>query len=85
MKSNREDPLLNMVAQAQAGDLEALHQIIIRFKPVIQKVSLTASINEQDDLEQDLTEMLIKKILNYPLNSAPDYSSFCNRLYKAAN
>ncbi|WNS41901.1 helix-turn-helix domain-containing protein [Paenibacillus sp. MMS20-IR301] len=82
MKTNAEELLLTMVVKAQAGDREALQQILNRFKPFIQRVACTASVNERDDLEQDLTEMLIKKIMNYPLNSAPDYSSFCGMLYK---
>ncbi len=58
--------LKKLVFRAQQGDEAALEEIITRFLPAVKKYSRCMGY-EQDDAVQDLREVLIKVIKNYPL------------------
>ncbi|RKP51329.1 helix-turn-helix domain-containing protein [Cohnella endophytica] len=72
--------LFDLVLKAQAGDKEALEEIITMFTPVINSARYKTKPDRQDDLEQKIVETIIKKILMYDLAQTPDFSAFCRQL-----
>lgn len=77
MKTN---DLFDLVRRAQNGDKLSMYAIIERFYPSIRKSKWNTSKQEQDDLEQDLAEKIIKIVFSYNLEKAPDFSEFCNNV-----
>ncbi|NIK78801.1 RNA polymerase sporulation-specific sigma factor [Paenibacillus castaneae] len=71
-----ETDLFLLVLRAKSGDKEALSSIITMFHPIIKKNSQRAGPNEQSDLQQHLSEMIIRAVLRYDMNTIPDYSAF---------
>lgn len=71
-----EKYLIDLVKEAQSGDQKALLAIIHRFYPAIKKVKKKISSQEQEDLEQELLEKIIRAILLYDLNMEIDLSHF---------
>ncbi|MCC7570585.1 helix-turn-helix domain-containing protein [Candidatus Micrarchaeota archaeon] len=59
--------LKELVLRAQQGDKAAMEEILTRFLPVVKKYTRYMGY-EQDDATQDLREVLIKIIKNYPLS-----------------
>lgn len=68
--------LIDLVKDAQSGDQKALLTIVQRFYPAIKKVKKKISSQEQEDLEQELLEKIIRAILSYDLNMEMDLSHF---------
>ncbi|MFD0695435.1 helix-turn-helix domain-containing protein [Paenibacillus sp. GCM10027628] len=75
-----ENELFDLVLKAQNGDSKALDLIITSVSPTIQSVRKQIKYDRRDDLEQNLIEALIKKILSYDLKQTPDFSSFCRQI-----
>ncbi|OKP99532.1 hypothetical protein A3849_04825 [Paenibacillus sp. P46E] len=75
-----EDELFDLVLRAQEGDKEALSKIIATVLPAIRNAKQKIKKDRQDDLEQNIVETLIKKIMTYDLNRTPDFSTFCKKL-----
>jgi len=75
-----ENNLFNLVQQAQAGDKDAMEEIILMFMPIIRSIKHKLKPDRQDDIEQNIVETLIKKIKSYDLSHAPDFTSFCSQL-----
>jgi hypothetical protein len=74
--------LYSLTHRAQNGDEDALNEIITMLGPAIRSARSKVRYNLQDDVEQDLVEIIIKKIKSYDLSHTPDYSSFCHELKK---
>ena len=74
--------LFDMVHRAQCGDNEAMYEIIASFLPAIRYARQKIKPDQQDDLEQNIIETLIKKIMSYDLSKSPDFSAFCRQLNK---
>ncbi|MFD3260763.1 helix-turn-helix domain-containing protein [Paenibacillus lentus] len=68
--------LFDLVYHAQNGDREALYQIIVAFTPAITGARQKVKYDRQEDLEQSIIEIVIKKILSYDLDQVPDFSKF---------
>jgi len=75
-----EHELFDLVLQAQKGDVVALNQLIIIFRPSISNARFKVKSDRQDDLEQSIVETLIRKIKTYDMSKIPDFTSFCDRL-----
>ncbi|WP_145949598.1 helix-turn-helix domain-containing protein [Paenibacillus sp. Y412MC10] len=73
--------LFDLVSRAQNGDNDAVYQLINILQPAIKSSRYKIKQHDrQDDLEQSIVEILIKKIMSYDLNQAPDFSTFCRQL-----
>lgn len=81
----RKSELYDLVSKAQAGDEEAMYQIITVFLPSIRSVRSKAKRDRQEDMEQNIIEMLIKKVSAYDLSQTPDFSTFCRNLIQTAD
>jgi DNA-directed RNA polymerase specialized sigma subunit len=75
-----ENNLFDLVLLAQKGDTEALHEIIITVLPAIRSARSKIKPDRQDDLEQNIVETIMKKIMSYDLTKAPDFSDFSRQL-----
>lgn len=75
MKERRNN-LRELVEAAQSGDQNALMEIVRRFDPLIKKVKRKMVFQEQDDLEQEIMEKLIRVILAYDIHAPTDFTSF---------
>ncbi|CAM3036760.1 helix-turn-helix domain-containing protein [Paenibacillus sediminis] len=69
-----EPELFDLVSRAKDGDKEALKEILLLFQPAIQKACRRAKIQERHDLEQHMSEKIIRAIYSYDIDSIPDYS-----------
>lgn len=70
--------LFFLVKNAQAGNKEAMAEIIQMFEPAIQKACRRTHPNERHDLGQYLSEKIIIAVLNYDQNSVSKYSKIMN-------
>ncbi|CAM4438913.1 helix-turn-helix domain-containing protein [Paenibacillus tarimensis] len=68
--------LYELVKLAQAGDGEAMQDIITMLLPVIRAARRSMKPDRQDDLEQNLIELIIRKVYDYDLSGVPDYTAF---------
>ncbi|OPA74137.1 hypothetical protein BVG16_25665 [Paenibacillus selenitireducens] len=75
-----EDELFDLVQRAQGGDNEALSKIITAFLPTIRCARQKIKKDRQDDLEQNIVETIIKKIMSYDLTQTPDFSTYCRQI-----
>ncbi|MFC5470161.1 helix-turn-helix domain-containing protein [Cohnella suwonensis] len=77
-----EDELFDLVQRAQNGDSEAMYEIISLLKPAIRSARYKIKTDRQDDLEQNIVEIIMRKIMNYDLAlvQSPDFSAFCRQL-----
>jgi DNA-directed RNA polymerase specialized sigma subunit len=75
-----ENELYDLVQKAQDGDKVALDRIIDMFLPAIRSARRKINREFQDDLEQDIVEFMINKIVSYDLSQTPDFSSFCMQM-----
>lgn len=75
-----ENDLFDLVQKAQQGDKDALSRIIDAFAPAIRSVRSYTKPDLQDDLEQTIIEIVIKKIMSYDLSQTPDFSTYCRQL-----
>ncbi|ASS74440.1 hypothetical protein CIG75_05180 [Tumebacillus algifaecis] len=57
--------LRSLILRAKAGDQDALAEVIIRFRPLIQKYARQAPTSDAKDIEQELTLRLIKLVRSY--------------------
>lgn len=80
-----KNELYDLVLQAQKGDTKAMYQIISMFSSTIQSARTKIKPDRQDDLEQNIIETLIKKIMTYDLSQTPDFSAFCRQLSEIDN
>lgn len=76
----KETDTFDLVMKAQCGDQESMNQIIKFFHPVIQSVVLKTRLQDQKDVEQVLSERIIRVVQSYDLNSIPDFSTFCKKV-----
>ncbi|WP_159881397.1 helix-turn-helix domain-containing protein [Paenibacillus puerhi] len=72
--------LFDLVQRAQSGESEAMQEIISLFMPAIRCARSKFKTDRQDDLEQNIVEMILKKIMTYDLNQTPDFSAYCRQL-----
>ncbi|WP_051775305.1 helix-turn-helix domain-containing protein [Paenibacillus tyrfis] len=70
-----ECTLFKLVKKAQGGDQSALWTIIKRFYPAIKKLRRKTNIQDQDDLEQEIIEKMIRAILTFDLNTPVDQTN----------
>ncbi|WP_145407911.1 helix-turn-helix domain-containing protein [Paenibacillus xylanexedens] len=68
--------LYHLVQHAKSGNREAMGTIIQRFEPSIKKVCRQAAMNEQYDLQQYVSEKIIRAILHYDMGTIPDFNQF---------
>ena len=59
-------------------------KIIELLEPKIKKVLLQTNIHDRDDLEQDLLELIIKKIRSNDIKDVPGFFDFINQQQKLA-
>ncbi|PZD96704.1 hypothetical protein DNH61_05750 [Paenibacillus sambharensis] len=71
-----EKELYELVKLAQAGDEEAMQDIITMLLPAIRAARKSMKPDHQDDLEQNLIELIIRKVQDYDLSGIPDYTAF---------
>ncbi len=67
-----ECSLFKLAKKAQGGDQSALWTVIKRFYPAIKKLRRKTNIQDQDDLEQEIVEKMIRAILTFDLNTPVD-------------
>jgi DNA-directed RNA polymerase specialized sigma subunit len=79
-----EPDLYDLVIRAKSGDKGALDDIVRLFRPVIHKASKRAKLQEQDDLEQLMSEKIIRAVYAYDLESVPDFTRFVEIISGAA-
>lgn len=75
-----ENELFDLAQKAQNGDKDALQEIISMFMPAIRCARYKLKSDRQDDLEQNIVETIIKKIMTYDLAQTPDFSAFCRQI-----
>ncbi|MFF2912416.1 helix-turn-helix domain-containing protein [Paenibacillus sp. NPDC057934] len=75
-----ETELFDLVLQVQNGDSDAMQQIISCFKPIIRSARSKFKLDRQDDLEQNIIETIMGKILTYDINKTPGFTEFCCQL-----
>ncbi|MNW57440.1 hypothetical protein D3C74_352480 [compost metagenome] len=75
-----EDELYDLVMLAQEGNTEALSRIIDTFLPIIRNTRHKLKLDRQDDLEQTIIEIIIKKVKTYDLSQAPDFTAYCHQI-----
>ncbi|OMF30750.1 hypothetical protein BK133_16550 [Paenibacillus sp. FSL H8-0548] len=75
-----ENELFDLVQRAQNGDNEAMHEIISFFMPAIKSARYKMKADRQDDLEQNIVETIMHKIITYDLTQTPDFSAFIRQL-----
>ncbi|MBE9916353.1 helix-turn-helix domain-containing protein [Paenibacillus donghaensis] len=68
--------LFDLVSQAKNGDKAAIESIIQLFQPAIQKACRRTKPQERRDLEQHMSEKIIRAVYSYDIDSIPDYSRF---------
>lgn len=73
---NQKLPLFDLVAKAQEGDNNSLREILDIFYPYIKQISRQRKVQEQEDVEQEITLVIISKILNYDLYTTYNFSQF---------
>ncbi|WP_281888919.1 helix-turn-helix domain-containing protein [Paenibacillus sp. YYML68] len=78
-----ESDLYDLVHRAQNGDKEALGTILHLFRPVILKASKKAKPQERRDLEQHMSEKIIRAVYAYDMDSIPNYSQFVKEISDA--
>ncbi|MEC0373706.1 helix-turn-helix domain-containing protein [Paenibacillus chibensis] len=78
-----DEMLFDLVKKAQVGDKQALDKIITNMQPLIKKIQLQARRVEQDDIQQSIIEIIIKKIMAYDLDQTPNFTTFCDDLLKS--
>jgi DNA-directed RNA polymerase specialized sigma subunit len=71
-----EPDMYELVSRAKLGDKEALQEILRLFQPAIQKASKRAKPQERNDLQQHMSEKIIRAVFAYDLDSVPDFSQF---------
>lgn len=76
----KETDMFVLVKRAQNGDQDSMNQIIRFFRPVIRSVVLKARLQDHKDVEQTLSERIIRAVQSYDLNSIPDFSTFCKQV-----
>lgn len=74
-----------LVEEAQNGNNVALHEILLRFSPLKNKLKRKIEHQERADLEQEINEKAIKAILNYDLNRAIELSHFKDTINQFIN
>lgn len=72
-----KNELFDLVSLAQQGDKEALHEIIRSFLPAIRSARRKIKHDRQEDLEQNIIEIMIKKIMSFDLGNTLDFTGFC--------
>ncbi|GAB6989096.1 helix-turn-helix domain-containing protein [Paenibacillus pini] len=77
-----KNELYDLVLRAQNGDNDALQEILTIISPKIRFARTQIKPDRQDDLEQNILETLIRKIMTYDLNQTPDFSAFCRQKSK---
>lgn len=75
-----ENELYDLVQKAQTGNKDAMQEIISMFMPAIRRARIKLKSDQQDDLEQNIVETIIKKIMSYDLGQTPDFTAFCRQL-----
>ncbi|WP_342436428.1 helix-turn-helix domain-containing protein [Paenibacillus sp. FSL L8-0436] len=75
-----KNDMFELVAKAQAGDKDALEEVISFFLTSIRHAISKTMPEYRDDIEQAIIELIIKKVLTYDLNSIPDFNSFFQQL-----
>lgn len=70
--------LYHLARKAKEDDKEALMKILVMFEPAINKAVRRSSKQDQHDLQQYLTEKIIKAIRSYNLDAIPDFEEFIN-------
>jgi hypothetical protein len=68
--------LYELTRSAQNNNKDALLLIIQRFSPKIKKSLFHTTYQDQGDLEQELKLKIIKAILEYDLESTPNFREF---------
>lgn len=58
---------------------EEILKILEMMKPKIKKVLLQTSLQNREDLEQELIELIIKKIKDNSFDDAPGFFEFINK------
>lgn len=61
----KKRPLLELVGGARNGDAAALAEILSRFRPLVRGCSRGLSQADREDLEQELSMLLIHLITRY--------------------
>ena len=74
------DRLYILLKRSQQGDQNALLDILEQFEPKIKKSLFQTSINNRDDLYQELQLKVIKSILNFDLDSCPSFLDYITHI-----
>lgn len=88
MREAMKSELFDQVLRAQQGDKEALYEIIRSFLPAIRSARRKIKGDRQEDLEQNIIEIIIKKIMSFDLVNTLDFTGFCqqlNEIYESEN
>lgn len=75
-----ENELFDLVVKAQEGDSGAMYEIIKIVLPALRNARHGIKPDRQDDLEQSIIEIIIKKVMSYDLSTTPDFTTFCRQL-----
>lgn len=72
--------LPELVKEAQTDNKESLARVIEAFRPKLQASLYQTSVQEREDLTQELSVKLIEAIQHYNLESTPGFYDFLNQI-----
>lgn len=70
------ESLMELLKKAQQQDREAIETIIFKFNPKIQKSLSQTSVQNRNDLRQEVSLKMIEAINKYNLESVPGFWEF---------
>ncbi|WP_374019833.1 helix-turn-helix domain-containing protein [Paenibacillus thiaminolyticus] len=72
-----------LLEKAKNKDKEAMEEIILRFTPTIQKYLYQTSVQERNDLKQEINLKIIEAVYKYDISSIPGFWDFIESIDKS--
>ncbi|WP_185819819.1 helix-turn-helix domain-containing protein [Salibacterium salarium] len=71
--------LMELALKARNNDSEAMSDILEQFEPFIQKSLKQTSMQEREDLQQDLRLACFESIHHFHIERVPGFFEFCEK------
>lgn len=70
------DCLMNLLIQARKNDKNAMESIILKFNPKLQKSLYQTTLQDRNDLKQEIHLKIIEAVYKYDIETVPGFWEF---------
>ncbi|RSL30329.1 hypothetical protein D7Z54_26590 [Salibacterium salarium] len=71
---------MDLVLKARDNDKDAMYHILEHFEPFIQKSLKQTSMQEKEDLRQELRLVCLESIYQFRIDRVPGFFTFCEQV-----